>query len=85
MPVVAAPWGPRTAGPVLVRGSPTVRRRLDDHVHPEAVSFPQEPEQDVLRTDVVVLEQARFLLRQDDNSSRTVREPLEHAASFPPP
>jgi len=40
-----------------------------------------QPEQDVLGTDVVVVEQARFFLRQDHNPACTVGESLEHGAS----
>jgi hypothetical protein len=38
-----------------------------------------ETQQDVLRTDVVVVEHPGLFLGQDDNPSRSVGEPLEHA------
>ena len=40
-----------------------------------------EPEQDVLGADVVVVQQARFFLRQDNDPSGPVGEPFEHVAS----
>ena len=39
----------------------------------------QQSQQDVLGADVVVLERARLVLRQDDDLSGTLGEALEHA------
>jgi hypothetical protein len=38
----------------------------------------QQPEQDVLRTEVVVPERPRILLREHDDLPGTFGEPLEH-------
>ena len=44
----------------------------------DALTLVNEAEQDVLRADVVVVEQARFFLRQHDHSPSPVGKPLEH-------
>jgi len=49
----------------------------------DALTLVDQAEQDVLRPDVVVVEQARFFLRQHHHSSSPVGEPLEHRY-FPP-
>jgi hypothetical protein len=49
-------------------------QRLGRH----ALTLVDEAEQDVLRADVVVVEHPGFFLRQDDDSTGTVGEPLEH-------
>jgi hypothetical protein len=41
-------------------------------------SIAQKPEEEVLRIDVVVMQVASFLLREDDRSPGTLRETLEH-------
>src|SRR5262249_52868725 len=46
----------------------------------DALLLAQEPEQEVLGADVVVLEGAGLFLRQDDHVPRPLREPLEHRA-----
>ena len=49
----------------------------------DALSFVDEAEQDVLGPDVVVVEQARLFLRQDDNSAGSIGEALEHGMDPP--
>ncbi len=44
----------------------------------DALALVDQTEQDVLGTDVVVVEQARFFLRQDDHSAGSVGEAFEH-------
>ena len=44
----------------------------------DTLAFVNQPEQDVLGADVVVVEQTRFFLRQHHHSSSPVGEPLEH-------
>src|SRR5205807_1199321 len=44
----------------------------------DALVLAYEAEQDVLRADVVVLEGAGLVLREDDNLASPLREPLEH-------
>src|SRR5690606_28101647 len=43
----------------------------------DALALVDQPEQDVLGADVVVVEHPRFFLREDDHAASTVREPLE--------
>ena len=45
----------------------------------DALALVDQPEQDVLGADVVVVEQARFLLREDHHSPGPVGEAFEHA------
>ena len=45
----------------------------------DALTLVDQAEQDVLRADVVVVEHPGLFLSQDDNPSRSVGEPLEHA------
>src|SRR5690606_19414249 len=47
----------------------------------DALALVDQPEQDVLGADVVVVEHPRFFLREDDHAASTVREPLEHDTS----
>jgi len=42
-----------------------------------------QPEEDVLRADEVVVEQAGFLLGEDDDPPGSIREALEHACLLP--
>ena len=44
----------------------------------DALTLVDQAEQDVLGPDVVVVEQARFFLRQDDHSAGSVGEAFEH-------
>ena len=44
----------------------------------DALLLPEQPEEDVLRADVVVPERARLLLGVDDDLPGPSREPLEH-------
>ena len=48
------------------------RRRRDP------LTLVDQPEQDVLGADVVVVEEAGLLLGEDDDATRPVREPFEH-------
>ena len=41
-----------------------------------------EPQQDVLRADVVVVQQACLLLRQHNHPPSPIGEPLEHPLTF---
>ena len=50
-----------------------------EHARGQAFLLAEEAEQDVLGTDVVVLERARFVLRKDDNLPGTLRKSLEHS------
>src|SRR4051794_11600735 len=49
-----------------------------EHAGREALLLPQQPEEDVLRADVVVLERARLFLRENDDLAGPFRESLEH-------
>ena len=44
----------------------------------DALALVDQAEQDVLGPDVVVVEQARFFLRQDDHSAGSIGEAFEH-------
>ena len=44
----------------------------------DALAFVDQAEQDVLGPDVVVVEQARLFLRQDDDSAGSIGEAFEH-------
>ena len=46
----------------------------------DALALVDQPEQDVLGADVVVVEHPRFFLREDDDPSRSVGEPFEHVS-----
>ena len=52
-----------------------------DDLRGEALSLPDQAEQEVLRPDVVVTEAAGLLLREDDSLARALGEALEHASS----
>ena len=62
-----------------LQADPQRLQRLGRH----ALALVDEAEQDVLGADVVVVEQARLLLRQHHHSASPVGEPLEHR-SMPP-
>jgi hypothetical protein len=47
----------------------------------DAFTFVDEPQQDVLSPDVVVIEHPGFFLSQDNNPPRPVGKPLEHSLS----
>ena len=47
----------------------------------DAFALVDQPEQDVLGADVVVVEHPGLFLGQDDNTTRAVGEPFEHVAS----
>ena len=49
----------------------------------DALALVDQAEQDVLGADVVVVEQARFFLRQDDHSAGSVGEAFEHGGDPP--
>jgi len=49
----------------------------------DALTLVDETKQDVLRTDVVVVEHPGLFLGQDDNPTRPVGKPLEHSRSSP--
>ena len=53
-----------------------------ERLRSDAFALVDETEQDVLGTDVVVVQQARFLLRQNHDSPGPVGEAFEH--SLPP-
>jgi hypothetical protein len=50
-----------------------------EHARGEPLLFTQQPQQDVLGADVVVLERARLVLRQDDDQSGTLGKSFKHA------
>jgi hypothetical protein len=47
---------------------------------PNARAIPQQSKEQVLGSDVVVMQASRFFLGEDDRSSRALREVLEHGA-----
>src|SRR4051794_16239630 len=49
----------------------------------DALSFVDQAEEDVLGSDVVVVEQARFFLRQDDHSAGSIGKAFEHGWNLP--
>ena len=51
----------------------------------DALALVNQAEQDVLGTDVGVVEQASFLLREDDDPPGSVSEPFEHVRPFQMP
>src|SRR5262249_31846611 len=57
-----------------LQGDPQALQSLGGH----ALTLMNEAEQDVLGADVVVVEHPGLLLGQNDNSPRSVGEPLEH-------
>jgi len=61
-----------------------LHRDLDrsEHLSGELTLDAQETQQDVLAPDVVVLESPRFLLRQGDNATGLLCEPLERQSSL---
>ena len=57
-----------------------------EHTRRETFFLAQQTEQDVLGTDVVVLERARLVLREYDDLAGTLGEPFEHSdSSLSPP
>ena len=54
-----------------------IAAKLDEFLRRDAFALADQTEQDVLGPDVVVVEQARFFLRQHDNSPSPVGKPLE--------
>jgi hypothetical protein len=48
----------------------------------DALTLVDQPQQDVLGADVVVVEQPRLFLRQHHHSSGSVGESLEHPVGF---
>ena len=50
-----------------------------EHARGQPLLLTQEAEEDVLGTDVVVLERARLVLREDDHLAGALGEALEHA------
>ena len=55
-----------------------------EHACREALLFAQQPEQDVLRADVVVLERPRLFLRENDHLTGPLCKSLEHLRYFLP-
>ena len=51
---------------------------LLERLRGDALAFLNQAEQDVLRAHVIVVELARFFLRQHDHAPCSVRKPLEH-------
>ena len=64
-------------------GADLLHRDLEalEHARREALLLAQEPQEDVLGPDVVVLEGARLFLRKHDDLPRALREPFEHRDS----
>ena len=52
--------------------------QVREHLRGLAVALPDEPEQDVLGPDVVVVQQARLFLGEDHDPASSVGEALEH-------
>jgi hypothetical protein len=52
----------------------------ESSVRAHAGLLPEQPEQDVLGADVVVLERPRLVLGEDDDLATPVGEPLEHSS-----
>jgi len=48
----------------------------------DTLSLVDQPEQDVLGSDVVVVEHPRFFLSEDDDPSRAIGEPFEHVSAL---
>src|SRR5581483_12014044 len=72
--LVALADDPRDLGPDLLDGDVQGL----EHACGEPLLLTQEPEQDVLGPDVVVLESASLVLGEDDDLARSFCEPLEH-------
>jgi hypothetical protein len=54
-----------------------------EHARGETLFLTQEPEKDVLRADVVVLERPRLFLGENDDLTGSFSESLEHGATCP--
>jgi hypothetical protein len=63
-----------------LEGDPERLERLGGHT----LALVDQPEQDVLGADVVVIEKARFLLRQHHDPAGPICEPFEHCCYLPP-
>src|SRR4051794_41102241 len=74
--LVALADDPRDLRPHLLHGD---IERLE-RPRRETLFLAEQPEQDVLGADVVVLERARLVLREDDDLASPLREPLEHSS-----
>lgn len=61
-----------------VEGNPHGLERLGGH----PFTLLDQPQEDVLGTDVIVIQRSRFLLCQDDNASCPVGKPFEHLSPF---
>src|SRR5204863_6006722 len=70
---------PAVADDLLDLGSHRLQRDAErlERLGGDPFAFVDQAEQDVLGTDVVVVEQARFLLGEDNDPSRSVGEALE--------
>jgi len=73
LPMISSTWA-RTASSEIPRDSSAWRR------HPPLVD---QPEEDVLRADVIVVEQAGFSWARTDDPPGSIREALEHACLLP--
>src|SRR4029078_2949022 len=56
-----------------------------EHARGEPFLLAQQPEQDVLSSDVVVLARSRLALRTNDDLASSLGESFEHGPSFPAP
>ena len=66
----------------LLADAAEVRAELDEHLRGDALALVDEAEQDVLGPDVGVVEQARFLLGEDDDPAGPIGETFEHVRPF---
>jgi hypothetical protein len=66
---------------LLRTASSEMPRRLQ-RLGGDALTLVDEPEQDVLGADVVVVEHARLFLRQHDHPAGPVGEPFEHGPTI---
>ncbi len=81
---VALRRGRADADHVLDLGTDLVERDAQrlQRLRSQTLALVDEAEEQVLRADVVVVEEACFLLRQDDDSACPVGEPFEHLPSL---
>ena len=78
--LVALPDDPRDLGANLLDGDV---ERLE-HARGETLLLAEEPEQDVLGADVVVLQGTGFVLGENDDLAGPLRETLEHSGGIVP-
>ena len=75
------PW-PMISSTCWRTASSEMPRRLE-RLGGDALALVDQPEQDVLGADVVVVEHPGLFLGQDDDATCAVGEPLEHVQLLP--